>query len=114
MNLVFSGTDYLGNEVIGHLMGRNLPSQASAGGNPVSRQYQGGISWSAVMVPEKATGANTNSVSGTPTPSSRYRMHTLVYADRDSSILRFNQYLKIDNGNDMFVAQVPAIWHSLA
>ena len=101
--LVFSDTDYLGIKA-SDIDGPQPAFTLSAGGNPVSRQYQGGISWSAVMVPERATGA-VSFLPGTPSPTSRYRMYTLVYADRNprSSILSVDDR----NGNDMFVAHVP-------
>ena len=101
--LVFSDTDYLGVQA-SELDGPQPAFTLSAGGNPVSRQYQGGISWSAVMVPEKPTGA-VSFLPGVATPASRYRMYTLVYADRNprSSVLSVDDR----NGNDMFVAHVP-------
>ena len=100
--LPFSETDYRGFKA-GDIDGPQPQITLSGGGSPVARQFQGRVSWSAVMVPEKAAG-----VIGTPalpTPASRYRMHTLVYADRNPRSTATG--IDVENGNDMFVAHVP-------
>lgn len=53
----------------------------SVGGNPVVRQFNGELSWSALMVPAKNSSV-INSVTFARSPTRRYKMYTLVYAGR--------------------------------
>ena len=102
--LVFSETDYRGIES-SEIDGPQPQIALSGGGSPVARQSLGRVSWSAVMVPEKSAGVLGTATS--PTPTSRYRMHTLVYADRNPRSNTAAAGIDAENGNDMFVAHVP-------
>jgi len=53
----------------------------SPGGNPLVRQFKGEMTWSALMVPAKNSSV-INSVTATRSPTRRYKMYTLVYANR--------------------------------
>lgn len=99
--LIFSDTDFRGIQA-GDIDGPQAAIELSGAGSPAARQYRGRISWSMLAIPDKATGVFPRTA--TATPASRYRMNTLVYADRNprSSAIGIDQA----NGNDMFVARV--------
>ena len=100
--LIFSDTDFRG-VLAQDIDGPQPAIELSGAGSPSARQYRGRISWSMVVVPEKATGV-FSTASSAPTPTSRYRINTLVYADRNPR----SSATGIDpvNGNDMFVSRV--------
>lgn len=100
--LVFSDTDFRGFKT-DDLDGPQPQLTLSSGGSPVTRQNLGRLSWSAVMVPEKSKEVMGTAVNRTPT--SRYRMYTLVYSDRNPRSMATG--IDAENGNDMFVAHVP-------
>ena len=112
-DLVFGQTDFRGIEA-DELAGPQPYFTLSDAGSPVARQYLGRVSWSAVMMPEKATGAMSRpiidpasgSLINTTTPASRYRVHVLTYAERSVQELNRLTEPDADNLNDMFAATV--------